>query len=130
MIRLYDSLLKGIRSFIAPRYCGYCRRELYKAEALCSSCLLLIQPILSTRVPLSSDAVLQVYALSAYEEPLKTLVLAKNRSHYEFSRHLGTLMWRDSIIQSMQADYLFQYHCIPLEKLSVVIIKRGLLPIG
>ena len=107
MFRLfYTSLIKGVRSFIAPFYCAYCRRGLSEPEPLCSSCVLLIQPILSVTLSISHDTSVQVHALSVYEEPLKTLILAKNRSQYEVSQHLGTLIASHLVMSSMQADYL------------------------
>ena len=49
---------------------------------------------------------LQVHAVGAYEEPLKTLILAKNRSDYEASAYLGSILWQHSVLPSLQVDYL------------------------
>ncbi len=106
-------IFKEMRSFIAPYFCGYCRTYLGTFEPLCNACILLIKPILSTTLSIDSRTKLQVHAVSAYEEPLASLILGKHRSNYEASIHLGTLIWRYSVMTSMSVDYLIP---VPLHR--------------
>ena len=48
---------------------------------------------------------MQVHAVSAYEEPLKTLVLAKTWSDYGAGKALGTLLWQKSVLRDIPCDY-------------------------
>ncbi len=105
MNRFY-ALLNELRFFIAPYFCRYCRKYLQSNEPLCTKCISLIKPILSTSLTIAKDRSFQVHAMCAYEEPLKALILATNRSDYEASVHLGTLLWHYSVLPSLTADYL------------------------
>ncbi len=95
-----------LQSFVVPYHCSYCRCSLSSDEPLCPTCTILINPTLSSRLQITGDEYLQVYAVSAYEEPLKTLILAKQYNGYEASQHLGTLIWCHSVMPSMRADFL------------------------
>lgn len=106
LIELFKILVKEVREFLMPFNCGYCRQSLSLDEPLCRLCLQLIKPTLSTRLFLSRDFSLQVYAVSSYEEPLKTMILAKHRRAYEKSKHLGILIARFLGATSLKADYL------------------------
>jgi ComF family protein len=65
-----------------------------------------IRPTLSVRLSLPSGATLQVFAVSIYEEPLRSLVRATRWGGYEASRNLGTIMYSHTVLSSIQADYL------------------------
>jgi len=106
MSTVYSRIIKEISAFIFPQECAFCNRELLPEEPLCRQCIELIRPTLSTRISIGLDKTLQIYALGAYEEPLKTLILGKHRSHFKLSKHLGTLIWRFSPLTMMKADYL------------------------
>jgi ComF family protein len=49
---------------------------------------------------------MQVFAVSAYENPLKTLILAKHAHGYLASRALGTIMARHCSLTSMNFDFI------------------------
>jgi ComF family protein len=106
LIKVLDILFKELRNLLTPFSCGYCRHFLSLEEPLCIFCLQLIKPTLSTRLLLSPDFSLQVYAVSSYEEPLKTMILAKHSRAYEKSKHLGILIVRFLGATSLKADYL------------------------
>lgn len=102
-----------IQSIIAPPFCYYCREYSSKELVLCSSCLLLVRPIISTTLILNPHYKMQVHAISAYEEPLKSLILAKSWSDYSASRKLGTLIGEHSALRHINFDYLVP---IPLHR--------------
>ncbi len=97
-------LLERIGSIIAPAYCRYCKVYLSQNLPLCSSCLALIKPTLSETLSISSKYAISVYTVSAYEEPLKTLILAKNFHDYETISYLGSLL--ANRLPSLSADYV------------------------
>lgn len=105
---------------IAPPFCPYCRSYLEKREPLCRSCIVQVKPILSTTLKINERYSMPVYAVSAYEDPLKTLILAKERKDYEASVHLGKLIERFSVITSLPCDYQ-----VPVPLHSRRYSKRG-----
>jgi competence protein ComFC len=102
-----------IQSIIAPPFCYYCREYSSEDLVLCSSCLLLVRPIISTTIVLNPHYKMQVHAISAYEEPLKSLILAKSWSDYTAGRKLGTLIGEHSVLRHISFDYLIP---IPLHR--------------
>lgn len=102
----------------APFFCFYCRN--YGDADWCSSCAALIKPILSTRIAIDRLHEIEVHAVSAYEDPLKTLIVAKGWSDYSATVLLGRLMWYFSAIQRIPFDYLMP---IPLH--TTKLASRG-----
>lgn len=49
---------------------------------------------------------MQVHAAAAYEDPLRSLILAKERSEYMASKILARIIWDHSLMQSLPFDYL------------------------
>jgi ComF family protein len=47
---------------------------------------------------------MQVFAVAAYEEPLKSMIAAKRKSEFETSKQLGTLIWHHSIAASLNVE--------------------------
>lgn len=94
-----------IRKVIAPPFCGYCREYIKEYEPLCKRCAQLIKPVISTYISLRTTR-MQVYAAAAYEDPLKTLILAKSWSDYTAATKLGELLYHYSPIQSLSFDYI------------------------
>jgi ComF family protein len=90
------SLLKDVyTSFvntISPPFCAFCARWLPQRFPLCSACLAHIKPIVSHSISINAHLSLTVYALSAYENPLRKLILAKNSSNIIAAHQLGVLM--------------------------------------
>lgn len=94
-----------VRHFFAPPFCFYCRTYLERDEPLCESCDGRVRPVLSTKISVEGYQ-LQVHAASAYEEPLKSLILAKIWSDYTAAKHLAHIVWRHSVLKNMAFDYL------------------------
>jgi ComF family protein len=100
------NLLLSIKKCIAPPFCLYCRAFLTEYVPYCIDCSKLIKPVLSERISLSPHHSMQVLAVSAYEDPLKRLILAKGWSHYQAARALGRIVWDYSLIKRIPVDYL------------------------
>lgn len=95
---------KAIAAVISPPFCVYCKTFISKRVPLCQDCLLMVQPIVSAVVPLTSKYSMKVLAISNYQDPLKGLILAKSYSNIVASRQLGELMWEMSYVQHAQFD--------------------------
>lgn len=89
---MLKTLIQATSQLIAPAYCAYCRAILSRRVPLCSECLQHVLPVVSREVTLSKTKTMRVYAISAYEDPLKALILAKNYGSMIASKQLGTLI--------------------------------------
>ena len=85
-------ILKQATHVFKPLICSFCYTQLEKQTALCDHCLELIHPIITTHIKITSRYTLEVFAVSAYEEPLRTFVLAKNYGTFLAAQQLGALM--------------------------------------
>lgn len=94
------------QSLIMPSYCPYCRTILYEKTIFCNKCQAYIQPIVSTVLPITKKYSMNIFAVSGYQEPVKSLVLAKHWSDYYASIQLGQLIWERSCLSSLSFDYL------------------------
>jgi ComF family protein len=66
----------------------------------------LIRPIVSTTLKVSKKVALKVFAASAYEDPLKRLILAKGHSDIVAARQLGDLIWNITTVKNISFDYI------------------------
>jgi ComF family protein len=89
---MLKTLIQATSQFIAPAYCAYCHAFLSDRAPLCQECLKGVLPIVSREISLSKTKLMRVYAISAYEDPLKSLILAKNYGSMLASKHLGMLI--------------------------------------
>ncbi len=120
-----STFLKLARFLLAPPFCFYCREFIYlygtrpSDEFICCSCAQLIRPIISTHLSVTPYTV-QVYATSAYQEPVKSLILAKGWSDYTASKLLASIMWDYSCVQNIPFDYI-----VPVPSYWTRIAYRG-----
>ncbi|MGC2310636.1 MAG: phosphoribosyltransferase family protein [Candidatus Babeliaceae bacterium] len=77
---------------LSPPFCAFCTTFLPYRTPLCAACFAKIKPLVSTKLALTQNYPLSVYALASYEEPLRKLILAKNRGNIIAAHQLGTLM--------------------------------------
>ena len=104
-----QSGMQHLRSLLSPPRCANCKLLLPTYAVFCSICEQKITSIISTRITLSSTYCMSVFAVSAYTDPLKALILAKNRSTITASHQLGELIWKQTHIKNIPIDY-----CIPV----------------
>lgn len=120
---------RAVRDCIFPPFCFYCREYLFSVESsphksfLCNPCADLIKPIISEWIRLNSDYTMPVHAVSAYEDPLKVLILAKNYADYTASKQLAQLMWHLSALPQIPFDYL-----VPIPAHWTRVAQRGYNP--
>lgn len=97
---------KHIKNLIAPSFCVYCKQWLFEPLILCERCKDLIKPVVSTKLSLTPTISMKVFAISSYQEPLKSLILAKAQSQRLASKHLGNLIWTLTPIKNISFDYV------------------------
>jgi len=95
-----------ITSILSPPACAFCYTLLNKQSVLCDVCLNNIDPIVSHTLSVTSRLEVKVYALSAYKNPLKRLILAKQYGNRAVSKQLGNLIWFQSLISYADFDYI------------------------
>lgn len=116
-LNLFD---RKICNIISPPFCEFCKIHLQDRTIFCENCFLNIKPILPIRLSITTNYPMYVYAISAYQEPLKSLILAKKWSNHLASKHLGNLIWDMTEIKNLDFDYL-----VPVPLHWTRKIKRG-----
>lgn len=101
--RLYNL---SVDQVIAPPFCAYCKQFLSKRTVFCMSCHDMISPIVSVQLQITKSHSMTVLAIADYQEPLKTLLLAKSWSDITACSQLGQLIWKMTYFKHMPCDYL------------------------
>lgn len=91
---------------IAPPACAYCQKYLQKRVVLCDSCMSRVNPIVSFMVPCTKSVSMSVFAAAAYQEPIRSLIVAKRWSNIAASAQLGELIWDKTYFKYAHADIL------------------------
>lgn len=103
IVRMMGNL---VRSIIAPPYCLHCKEWLSSYTTLCTSCLLMIRPIVSHEQVITATKSVTIFAVGAYQGILKQLICAKHARHMYAARALGYLLWNHSDISLQHFDYI------------------------
>ncbi len=90
--------------FLAPPYCLYCRKPILERTAFCASCAALVIPIVPFDFYLGKQKVVRVFAVSAYKEPLRSLILAKHFGNETYIRYLADFIANSSNIKHLDFD--------------------------
>lgn len=93
-----------LQHLIAPPLCSYCKQFIPKPAPLCTACLKRVQPVVSLKLELTKTYSVPVFAISLYQEPLKSLVVAKSWSDIVASVQLGQLMWELTHVKHVSFD--------------------------
>ena len=80
--------------WIAPPYCMKCKRFIDERIGLCKVCLRDVNPIASTVLDITRLVNMKVFAISKYEDPIRSLILKKSWGDISASVALGNLMWQ------------------------------------
>lgn len=105
-INILNSIYNLFTNLISPPQCCHCKKYLQERTVFCSDCFKKIKPIVSKTVQLTATKTAQVFAVSDYQEPLRSLVLAKNYENRVASRQLGQLIWDITYLKNIPFDYL------------------------
>ena len=77
---------------ISPPYCVSCKQFLSEREPLCAGCRGQIYPVVSQPLAITATHEIQVYAMTAYDGIIRSLVLGKNYGQRLPSIQLGQLL--------------------------------------
>lgn len=103
---LLKTVYTSLKYFIAPPFCAYCTYWLSDQKILCQSCRDNIQLVVSTSLALTPAVSMQVFALSPYQDPLQSLILAKAQSNRLVSKQLGELLCQMMPNSWLAGDYI------------------------
>lgn len=120
MLTILNFIFKKISYIISPPYCSSCRKKLDCRAIFCNSCYDKINPIIPIKIIINKNYSINVYAISEYNEPLKSLILAKKSSNFLASKHLGQLIWQMTNIRNLDFDFI-----VPIPLHFSRQIKRG-----
>jgi len=99
-------LIKNILNFLYPPSCRSCNVLVHEKAIFCVACSNTIKPIVSLIVPLTGKHQMTVFAVSAYQDPVKNLMLKKFSQDIVASKQLGNLMIQMSSISDVSIDYI------------------------
>jgi ComF family protein len=88
---MFSVIYNWFWNIVAPPFCSWCREYILERYPLCNDCLLLIRPIVTETIEVGGYSV-KIYALGAYQDPLKRLILQKNYHNHIGSHQLGVLL--------------------------------------
>lgn len=73
---------------------------------LCDTCKALLKPYASQVITINKNLQMPVLAISAYENPLDRMIIAKDYGKPVYSKQLGYLMWHLTAIRYVSCDIL------------------------
>jgi ComF family protein len=103
MIQVFFSWISRL---IAPSYCVSCQQFVSTREMLCVQCLDAIIPLVTKKIAITTKYSATIYSVSSYDEPLRSLVLAKQRGERLASVYLGKLVWQRTDIKFVDFDII------------------------
>lgn len=106
IIFLLQKLYKYLTYILFPPYCVQCKKFLSTRSVFCEECYTQIHPIASYPLSVTKKWTISVMAVSAYQEPIKRLILAKGWSNRIASYQIGQLIWEETALHSHNFDYL------------------------
>lgn len=93
-------------NLLSPPHCAYCKVFLQSRVPLCITCNVAIIPIASHVIKLTESNKIVVHAIADYQEPLRALILAKQRSD-----HVAILQLAEIMIERLSLE-LLDFDCI------------------
>ena len=96
----------AIFNFFFPPLCAHCRSILCRRAIFCSDCFASITPVVSTELEVTKTKKIKLFAACAYKNPVRSLILAKNRSDIISSNQLGQLLWQMTYLKNIHFDFI------------------------
>ena len=97
-------VLAFLKNTFYPLFCLYCKEFLSEDTVLCSSCLELISPIATCRLKITQTYEVQVFAVGAYKDPLRSVIYAKQYGSKKSLEGLGDLLWNHTDLKNVPFD--------------------------
>lgn len=106
MATLLSFLYSKVGELLSPPTCVYCQNFLAERTVLCGECQSRVQYVPSFRLMVTQKTWCMVYAVGAYQDPLKSLIMAKRYGDRVASKQLGELLWRHTQLPQLPCDVL------------------------
>jgi ComF family protein len=106
ILHLINQCIQHIVHVVAPSYCVNCKQFLVNDTIFCTDCADAIIPIASTSLKVTAAKTIIVHALSAYEEPIKSLIIAKSWGNRLAAYQLGKILWEKTLISQQHFDII------------------------
>ncbi len=103
---MFNRVVSTLLQLVAPPYCSFCRIPLDARQPLCAACLMKIRPVSTKELQLTFTKKMKVFAASEYEDPLRSLILAKNHGSLIASHQLGILATRLVNCEAFECDMI------------------------
>ncbi len=100
-------MLKILTSLLFPNNCPECKIIIREDEVFCANCLKKNKPIVSDFLPINQNYNMPVFALGAYKNPLKNLILKKSFNQSWASIKLAQIiLQRLTTLKRLKIDYI------------------------
>lgn len=113
-------LLRTIEFVLFPAYCTACHDLLAERKALCFACIKEIKPLVSAKLTITQKYQMEIYAVGAYQEPLRQLIVAKSYHDKLACYYMAQLIFEHVMQNQLTADYL-----VPIPLHWTRYAKRG-----
>lgn len=100
------NLIQTLLQCIYPTLCSQCHELIAPADIFCARCTSSIRLIPSIIYPINKNLSLKVFAVAAYQDPVKLLVLRKFSGDIRASQQLARLMLALTPLRTLPIDYL------------------------
>ncbi len=101
---LLKQIIRGAEYFMCPTFCLICKQCIQHGLVVCPPCRGRIRPVASIIHKLSRNITMPVCAITAYEDPFKRLIMAKQMKNIAVAKSLGKLLWQMSAVQTWDFD--------------------------
>lgn len=103
---LVNGLINKTLNFFYPTTCRYCNKLIQQDSIFCMSCQQKIVPVVSIFIPVTNSKSIKLFAVSDYQEPLRSLILKKTFSDILASKQLAKLILQYCPIKNLEIDYI------------------------
>lgn len=104
LIQIIVGCKNALFQIVAPAFCVHCHASLEQGAFLCYSCQVSIVPIVTRELFITDLYQAKIFAVSNYEEPLRSLTLAKQYGNRLASKQLGQLIWQKTDLYTVDFD--------------------------
>jgi ComF family protein len=107
MLTKFSSFIHQLKQLAIPPHCIQCGIFYIDPKKFwCVECEQLLRAVVSVQLSITANKQMPVFAVGAYHEPLKQLIIAKSWSHRTASASLGELIWMRTPVSILEFDYI------------------------
>lgn len=99
-------MLNNIFQFIYPRTCRQCGCLIKPSDIFCCACISSIKPIVNSFLPITKTHSLKIFAISAYQNPIKNMIWKKFHKDVLASKQLGQLIMQFTPLKNENFDLI------------------------